>query len=221
MNYSALKHAAPAVMLVLSGVLSIGCGGNKDQERVASLPELPQADVAKLKPVPNSHLLASSELQRAPDVVTGPPPPPCAKDASITDFAAEVKYPITVCSSIFVDPGDLAGVFSERRAPTHKLDVSKLPPDLQAIASNQSQSAGRPNNIFWSCRTDDGPWQAHLTVERGCIGSCRSLNTLQLINVPNLVLWQWFGSPQDHPADFQFVGPLTSQGTTDEGSCHH
>ena len=222
-NHPTLKQAAmPALVLALSSLLLIGCGGNKgkDQEVVASLPDLPQADVAKLRAVPHTHLLATSEVQRAPSPppVNGPPPP-CPKDWSTAYFDAEVKYPITVCRLNVADPGDLAGIFIER-GPTNKLDNSKLPPDLQATSASQPQTTGRLN-VFWTCRTERGPWQGQLTSDRDCVGSCSPLNSLVLTNAPNTVTWQWFGRIDQHPSDFEFAGPLVSQGVDDFGSCPH
>ena len=130
-----------------------------------------------------------------------------------------VRYSITMCRTVSADPGDLAGIFVERHGATHKLANAGLAPDLQAKVPGQSGD-GRVGDIFWTCRTDDGPWQGYMIRERQCINSCSPKNTLQLTNAPNLVVWQWYGRIQDHPADFQFNGNPVLLGRADLGDCH-
>ena len=215
------KMVTPSLARALLGILLIGCDKN-GQKAAARLPDLPQDRIEKLKPIPRSHLLATSQLQRVkgPPPESVPPAPPCTKDAEEEDFTAPVKFPITVCQPIAIDPADTSGVFLARRGPTHKIENAKLPPDLQAAGINPSAAASQASNFFWTCRTEEGPWQGFLTSERQCIFSCAPLNTLELDNAPNFVVWQWYGRIEDHPSDFEFDGKPVSLGSKPLGACH-
>jgi hypothetical protein len=180
------------VVLALSGLLWTGCGGKdaKEQELAASLPELPDADVAKLKPVPNSQLLGTSELQRvrqggAPQTASTPP---CPKDDTILDFSAQVTYPITVCS--FHAAG---AMLTESSGLTHKLSNTSLPAGLKVAAAKQSPSGEIPSSLWRFCKKDSGPWQADLSSDHPCSGTCGTYNRLTLTNSPNPVEWDWYG----------------------------
>ena len=224
MSHMLANYARAVVPLVLSGLLWIGCGEkiDKNQELAASLPELPQSDMVKLKPVPNSHLLATSELHVVPAKrpASATPPRLCSVDDTILDFNVQVTYPITVCSSIGGDLGEGPENFRQSRAPTYRLDGSRLPLDPDAIVSKQLHLTGGLATPLWWCRTDTGPWQGHLSSERQCTGSCDSYNKLILTNAPNLVEWDWYGAVTAGPSDLQFAGLLEELGKRDLGRCY-
>src|SRR4029453_8027464 len=56
------------------------------------------------------------------------------------------------------------------------------------------------------CTVNNGPWSAQIVQERACIGTCSPKNTLTVVGVPNSVLFVWYGTFNDHPAGFEFVG---------------
>jgi len=220
MSRKSCTPAAATFFLFLGALLWIGCGAKKssEQEVTASLPELPQADAAKLKPVPRTQMLATSEIQ-----LPAPPPPEsesaihpnCAANGSETDFSAEVKYSVTVC----VFPNAPSAPIGTAPAPTHKLDSSRLSAEQQAITG---QAPAPALKLLW-CHQDDGPWQGFLSSERGCSGICASQNALTLNNTPNLVVFRWTGSPFDIPpgAPFSYASkPVALGPPVDEGRCH-
>jgi hypothetical protein len=217
------SHISLALVILLIVLCLPGCGPKQstDQEKVASLPDLPQADVDKLKAVPNTHVLATSRAQArtSPSPVTTPPPP-CEADAREIDYTAEVSYPITVCRSIAVEGEAIAGYYIERQGPTSRVANSKLPPELQSLAGN-APGAG-VNTAWWVCRTGKGPWQGWLAEQHLCTITCETLFSLVLTNAPNPVEFPWDTSLGNHhfDPDFQFVGQLVNLGTTDLGSCH-
>jgi hypothetical protein len=203
------------VALALSGLSLVGCGAKtkSEQEITASLPDLPQTEVAKMKPVPHTQMLATSEVQR----LTGPPPEPavhpdCAANAIESDCSAEVSYPITVCT---FPSGVITGTFpGGPLEPTQKLDITRLSAEQKAVAGQSTQS------VFW-CKVHTGPWQAFLSSTKGCGGTCATDNILTLTSAPNLVVFQWYGSIiDDHPQVFQYVGKLNLLGTTNVDKCH-
>ncbi len=83
------------VLVVLVSVAIIACGRKNDQEAASQLPDLPQDRIGELKPAPGSQALATSHVQRVsgPPSQLGPPPPPCAKDASQEDYTAGCGTP--------------------------------------------------------------------------------------------------------------------------------
>ena len=205
----------------------LGCGRSavdrvrskkpSEQEVTASLPELPQADLAKLKQVPRTQILATSEVQLpapAPPESESAVHPNCAADASEIDYSAEVNYPITVCNP---PNGVPVGTIPGPSAPTHKLDSSKLSAEQKAVAG-QSATAQ-----LWWCHQHNGPWQAYLSSVRGCSGVCGPQNVLTLTNAPNLVTFHWAGSPGEVPpgAPFTYASKPAALGPPiDEGRCH-
>jgi hypothetical protein len=223
-NHILANYARTTFTLALSCLMWIGCGGKKDEDQnlLASLPELPQTDVAKLKLVPNSHLLATSELHVVPDRrrVSANPTILCAVDDTILDFNVEVNYPVTVCSLIGGELEDGSGNVTQSRAPTYKLDGARLAPDPQSIVSKELHLTGDLANPVWWCRTDRGPWVGHLSSERQCTGSCDTYNKLILANAPNLVEWDWYGAITAYPSELQFAGLLEQLGRRDMGRCY-
>jgi hypothetical protein len=225
MKYSHISSALVTVSLI--GLCLLACGPKQgtDQGKIASLPDLPQADVDKLKLVPNTHFLATSQVQRPsnPPPVAGPPPP-CPADSTETDYTAQVLYPITVCRSLVLATEETAGSYAEfyidRLGPTSKVANSKLPTELQGIAGNAP--GAQASNLWWACRTEKGPWQGYLTESHLCVGTCSAVFSLQLTNAPNPMVWAWDLNLDNHNFDpnFQFVGTPVSLGTTDYGSCH-
>ncbi len=211
-----------ALALLLTGMSWTGCSSNKnkEQESVASLPELPSADVATLKAVPNSKMLATSVIKRVPRPEAPPKiQPACQADDVTTNYSVEVKYPVTVCIPLNIpSTGTVTGQYPGGLTPTHKLDTSKLPQDLQSLASNSPNSAS-PETL-WKCKKDEGPWQGSLDSEKSCSGTCETDNRLTLLNTPNVVEVEWYGSIiGDKPPIVQFVGQLHLNDTTRE-MCH-
>ena len=211
------NRAVATVALAVCVIGGIGCGSKIDQNAVASLPDLPQADLAKLTPVAHSTVLATSDVHRLPaePPAIGPPSPSCPQDASRTTLSVDVTYPVTVCAQPPVDVAVVGVVFVERRGPTHKLADARLPTEMR-----RSPQAPQNVNAFWGCRMDSGPWQGLLTEEHGCSGTWRPLNTLTLIDTPNVVFWGWYGRRQDHPSDFQFASNPVQISDDDLGACH-
>jgi len=218
-----IGHVLTSLALLSGALFWSGC---TDKERdtaavSASLPALPQEEIAKLKPVPNRQMLATSEVKMAPNAAPaeGFVHPNCAADDIETDYSAEVLYAVTVCTPIIVVSGG-TGVFSPGEMgpvqPTHKVDFSALSAEQQGAFTDPKGSNG---TIYW-CKQKKGPWQGHLSSEHACIGLCSTQNTLTLTNTPNLVTFQWVGSVQDHPTAFEYQGKLTSLGTVDWGRCH-
>jgi hypothetical protein len=207
-----------ALAFVLCSLLWTGCKSEKDREQeiTASLPEVPEADVAKLKVVPHNQMLATSEVRLSPNA---PPDtgihPDCTTDDVETDFNAEVTYAVFFCG-ISGGTGVISvgtGVFSpSSRTPTHKVEVAKLSKEQRAVFTT-------PPGGIWSW-ADSGPWQGVLRRENSCSETCNVQNTLSLTNTPNPVTIEWDGQINDHPNLFEFVGKLQSLGTTDFGRCH-
>jgi hypothetical protein len=219
MKYPNISSALTAICII--SLCLPGCGPKKsiDQEKVASLPDLPQADVDKLKVVPNTHVLATSQAQpRSSPAPATTPPPPCEADAREIDYLAQVSYPITVCRSIVVEGEAIAGFYIDQQGPTSRVANSKLPPELQSLAGNAPGPG--VGSAWWVCRTEKGPWQGFLAEQHLCTITCETLFSLVLTNAPNPVEWSWAASLGNHPSDFQFVGQLVNLGTTDLGSCH-
>ena len=125
-----------------------------------------------------------------------------------------------MCSSIGGDLGDGSGNPTESRAPTYKLDNSRLSPDPQSIVSKQLHLTGALANPQWWCRTDKGPWLGRLSSERQCVGTCDTYNKLILINAPNSVEWDWYGAITAYPPDFQFAGLLEELDERNLGRCY-
>jgi hypothetical protein len=218
------SHITSALVIIsVIGLCLIGCGPKQstDQARIASLPDLPQADVDKLKLVPNTHVLATSQAQRrsSPSPATTPPPP-CEADAREIDYLAQVSYPITTCHSAAISGEAIAGYYVDRQGPTSKVANSKLPPELQNLPGISPDTTAV--NQWWVCRTDKGPWQGYLVEQHICTLTCETLYSLVLTNVPYPVSFPWDTSLSNHhfDPDFQFVGQLVYLGTTDQGSCH-
>ncbi len=221
MNRTRMMGYTAGLALVLIAMLWIGCSSSKskEEESVAALPELEAGDVATLKAVPNSKALATSVLKRGPQPEAPKIQPPCPADDVTLTYSAEVDYPVTVCTLLGVpDTGVGSGVFTLGIAPTHKLDNSKLPKELQSQASRSSSSAAFVP--IWRCKKDKGPWQGVLTSEKGCTNTCATDNILTLLNTPNLIGFEWYGSIiTDKPPDFQFVGQLQLIDTVRD-KCH-
>ncbi len=222
MNRTRRMSYAAVLALVLTAMLWTSCSSNKskEQESVASLPELPTADVATLKAVPNNKMLATSVIMRSarPEV---PPKiqPGCAADDVTTNYSVEVKYSVTVCIPINIpSAGTITGVFNGGLTPNYKLDNSKLPQELQGLATTSPNSAS-PETL-WECKKDEGPWKGSLDSEKGCSATCETDNRLTLLNTPNVVEIEWYGSIiGDKPPIVQFVGQLHLNDTTSE-RCH-
>ena len=209
--------------LVLLGMLWSGCNNSKTkvQETVEALPELPAADVANLKAVPNTKTLATSVLKRSPRPVPAKIQPACAIDDVTFTYSVEVEYPVTVCIPLNIpSTGTATGVYTGGLTPTHKLDNSKLPQDLQSLATGSQNSASSQPPTIWQCRQDKGPWQGSLTSEKGCTDNCATDNILTLLNTPNLVKIEWYGTIfDDKPPDVTFVGGL-HQIDVERDRCH-
>jgi hypothetical protein len=95
------------------------------------------------------------------------------------------------------------------------LDTSKLAAEQRVVADGKTLGPG------FSCGVHHGPWQAFLSSTKGCGGTCATDNILTLTNAPNLVLFEWYGSPvEDHPPVFQYVGKLNLLGITHVQKCH-
>jgi hypothetical protein len=211
------------IVVVLGSLLWMACGTKKpsEQDVTASLPDLPQTDVAKLKPVPRAQMLATSEVLWA-----APAPPEsqsavhqnCAQDSSETDYSVEVKYPITVCLLPPNVPSVPIGTSTGSFAPTHKLDSSNLSAEQKAVAG-EAQTL----KVWW-CHQDNGPWQGSLISTRECTVSCSTLNTLTLTNTPNMVGgFHWYGSPFTIPdgAPFSYASkPVALGPPIDNGACN-
>jgi hypothetical protein len=199
--------------MICSIALTLSSCGSKqdpDEGKVANLPDLPQADVDRLKPIPNTQVLATSLMQRkSPSPVTTAPPP-CVADASETDYSVQVSYPITVCRSIATPINALADFYIERQGATSRVATSKLP------------NFGGVNSPWLICRTDTGPWQGYLIEQHLCTISCATVFSLVFTNAPNPVEFSWDGSLGNHPFDpnFQFLGDPVEVGKIDYGSCH-
>ena len=228
MKKIAQKCFARSIVIALSGLSWIGCTGKtgKQQVDVTQLPEVSQDEAAQLKPVPNTQILATSLKHRAPNFADLKPAassaaaPPCPKDDIVLFSTLQVKYPIVVCS---IDLNNVPViVVGGSISPTYKLDNSKLAPELQAPGSATSPGAGRATSSgsLWFCHKDSGPWQASMTSEHACSGTCGTFNTVTLTNAPNAIEWDWYGSPTDYPSDFTVVGHPVSDGSTDLGPCH-
>ena len=212
------SHVIALFMLVLSSLFWIGCTGDQDKDlhaKAASLPVLPQEDVAKLKPVPREQMLATSEVHLASDVAPdgGIAHPNCTTDEVETDYSAEVFYPMTVCTVL---SGGIGKFTSGDAAPTHKLDYAALSPEQQAAFGNPQPL---PGTIYW-CRQSKGPWQGALSSDHLCSGTCDTQNRLTLTNAPNLVIFTWTGEIQNHPSYFEFDGALKLLGTAILDRCH-
>jgi len=208
-------HVVTASMLAFGSVVFwIGCQSDKDKEQAttASLPALPQEDVAKLKVVPDQQMLATSEVHLIPNAVPdNAVHPNCAAHDVEIDYGAKVSYPITVCRFPVVGTG--TGVFSPGSGePTHKLESGRL-------SAEQRAGLQQTPELFW-CSTSKGPWQGYLRSEHGCSGTCDTQNKLTLTNVPYLVEFDWIGAITSHPPSFEFVGKLEGLGTVDNGPCH-
>jgi hypothetical protein len=216
------RHIVPAFVMLAGGLIYTGCssGGNKEsmsRATVEALPSLPQADIAKLQPVPDQQQLATSEIKRA---VPQPSPeedvahPNCAADEIEFDYTAKVSYPVTVCTSLDV----VVGVFSGGPiTPTHKLEASALSPEqLAAFGSTTPKET-----IFW-CHQSKGPWQATLNSDHACSGTCDTQNVLTLTNTPNIITFHWTGAINPPPSifNFQYVGQPKLVDKADLGKCH-
>lgn len=212
------RYFTRGIVLALGVLWVWGCGGraNRNDNLSEALPELPQADAQKLKPVPHSHLLATSFVQLAPDTKTekaSVPPPPCPADQSITYYTVEVSYRVTICRSILPGGSDAVASFPVVREPRYKLSSSSLPLDAAT-----ERPPIPPFNLL--CSADSGPWQGALSSERTCIGTCSPVNALVLINTPNLIEVGWNGSIDALPPGFAYDSTPNETSKTDLGSCH-
>jgi len=215
MNRTRMMSCAIGMGLLLGVMLLSGCNSSKNNEgqakgeqSAAVLPELPAADAALLKPVPNSKLLATTVLKRSPKPEPGTIHPACAADEVTTTYSVQVKFPVTVCTLEGIPAtGVGSGVFTQLAAPTHKLDNAKLAQDQQGFAASLSNSASLSS--IWQCRQDSGPWPGNLVSDKACINNCATHNLLTLLNTPALIQFEWYGSiVTDKPPDFQYVGQL-------------
>ena len=222
-----MNRYAAGLTLVLAGSFWAGCSSEKSKEEqsIASLPELAPADVAMLKAVPNNSMLATSVLKRGsrPEPASKIQPACAAEDVTIT-YSVEVEFPVTVCTLHGLPTSGIpvGGIFTQLKEPTHKLDSAKLPQELQSVAGNKSSSGPSQAIPIFQCRQDEGPWQASLTSERHCTNVCSPDNLLTLLNTPNLIEFEWYGSiTDDKPPDFTYVPHTLQQLDIDRQSCGH
>jgi hypothetical protein len=209
-------HVLTVFVPVLGSLRAIGCRREKDQSAMtAPLPALPQADVAKLKPVEGRQMLATGEVQIAPNAAPDEEAvhPDCAADEIETDYSVKVLYPVTVCQNI--GGGGFGTSVPDDAAPNYKVDRSALSSEQQSAFANPQASPA-----VYVCYQSKGPWQGSLASVHACAGTCNTQNRLTLTNTPNQIIFTWVGAVLTHPSYFQFDGKLTLLGTVDYGRCH-
>ncbi len=182
---------------------------------VAGLNELSHEAAVILRAVPDSQLLATQTRQLAPAPSQGPPHPPCAADASVTFYDATITTSITVCSPLVVGNALDSALFLGKVTVTRfKLTDRAI---FQSVAALRNSSVKPPPYV---CTSSDGPWPARIISERGCIGTCSPHNHLFVVGVPNSVEFDWYGSLNQHPVGFVFVGRPTQTEHQSFGQCH-
>jgi hypothetical protein len=82
-----------------------------------------------------------------------------------------------------------------------------------------AKGEGKRDRLALRCETSDGPWNAILTIDRFCFGTCMPLNSLIVVGVPNNVSFVWWGAVENHPDGFDFVGEPVHKSTTTQ-PCH-
>jgi len=226
-------HVVPALVLLASGFLGIGCNsGSSDNSKnaanaaatVAALPALPQEDAALLRPVLDQQgVLATREIhldvQPPPE---GPAQRSCTADDVETEYSVAVLHPVTFCTTQspadgnLTTQGEVNGNLQKVHGPaTHKLEISALSPAQLAAFGGTAPTAAL------SCHQSKGPWQGMLTSGQACSGTCIPQNTLTLTNTPNTITFHWEGTIDAHPSVFQFQGVPTPEGTVDWSRCEN
>jgi hypothetical protein len=193
----------------LAVLLLVGC---EPPDPVAGLEELPAEMARSLRAAADLPVLATAVDP------TDPVPPPtespqalCAADASRRILDARVTTPIVVCTRE-EDPAAAGCVLWPGRSAR---STSKLT-DLGVVGDLGDAVVWQPP---LRCETSDGPWNAILTIERFCFGTCAPLNTLIVVGVPNNVSFAWWGAVENHPDGFDFVGEPVLKTTTTQ-PCH-
>lgn len=194
---------------VLAVLVLVGCG---PPDPVAGLEELPAEMARGLRAAADLPVLATAVDP------TDPVPPPaespeaiCPQDASRRILDARVTTPIVVCTRR-EEPAAAGCVLWPGRSAGSTFKLT----DLGVVADLEDAVAWQPP---LRCETSDGPWNAILTIDRFCFGTCTPLNSLIVVGVPNNVSFVWWGAVENHPAGFDFVGEPVLQSTTTQ-PCH-
>ena len=177
---------------------------------VTGLQELSHDKAVMLQPVPDSQLLATQIRQLAP--VPQGPHQLCAADASVTIYEARINTSITVCGPLAVSDTLVSTLVFRSSKPTRTR--------LTDPAVFQSANLKTFAKIPYTCATSDGPWTARIFAERRCIGSCSPHNHLFVVGVPNTVEFDWYGSLDQHPPGFTYVGRPTQIDHQSYGQCN-
>jgi hypothetical protein len=194
----------------LTTLLLVGCA---PPDPIAGLEELPAEMARSLRAAAHLPILATALDP------TDPAPPPaevlqalCPQNASKRIHDARVSMPIVVCTRDEEAAAANDNVLWPGRSATSTFKLT----DLGVVADLDDAVAWQPPLV---CRISDGPWNASLTIDRFCFGTCQPLNTLVVVGVPNNVTFTWWGETEMHSPRFEFVGEPVLKSTTTQ-PCH-
>jgi hypothetical protein len=199
-HYKRIRSLLAIISLLIVADWLAGCA---KKDPVAGLDELPSQAVANLRLVKDVHVLAT----RIEPTSRRPPEPfsiatLCAKDWSYTYFDAKITIPISICTRAAGRLANENNLLFPRNSGRATFKLS----DLSIFGDLKDSVLEQPPLV---CTVNDGPWAARIVQERACIGTCSPLNTLTVVGVPNSVLFAWYGTLNDHPQGFEFVGQPT------------
>jgi hypothetical protein len=214
------KTTRPIVYACVSLCLTLnGCSHDKPANQdpaLASLPQLPDGDLARLKGVDGKPVLATGgEIQfPAPPPPAGVAAPKCAARAFETDYSGKASYSVFYCGIGGVTGWPTTGTTTTiPLKPSYSIDYSRLSAEQRGVLGTQPTGG-----VF--CSVSKGPWSAEIKSQHECSGTCDAQNQMTLTDAPKLVVISWIGALNPPPAGVEFVGSLKPTGTFDNGPCH-
>ncbi|MFM9950636.1 MAG: hypothetical protein ACKV1O_22045 [Saprospiraceae bacterium] len=194
------SHLIPGALFLL--LLFPACQKNSLESQFNKLPELPQDVAATLDTNTMATAARFSFVERKLDPAIALAPCCSTSDRK----ALKVTFPYTKCAplrSFIMVPGqDL--VFMEKRQGAGQTSNNSAPQADRFKYSKLSKLGTTIRLDKIVCVTSEGPWDALLTEERTC-SQYAPQNSLVITAFDNLVVFEWNGGIEFHPANIGLV----------------
>jgi hypothetical protein len=185
--------------------LTLNC--REENEIVKQLPELPEELSANLELARTAPVLqtgsVTAPVKPEPDTAgVAPVPRTC-----VTKYWAQVIYPVSICypPNVLINDLDLK---------LAKMQAEPADEDSANSTSFYKLSAfkGKSLTFPYFCTVKGGPWIAEVTRVTSCIFGEPAKNMMEIVGIPEPVVFVWYGSLDDYPKEVHLVGPFSQIG---------